>query len=175
MSRVSVWTEDRAEQHFLEAIFAESIASGIVTVRSGLGRSPAISFVQSSLFEHPERPVALVLNTETEDLSEILAQRGTVSRILARASSSGWHLALAIPKLNAWAKIDPRIAAAFEADEATREDYYAQASRIRDLTRRRPFDVEALRAKSREFRKLEDFIQRCQEPEVIPKSAADLF
>ncbi len=168
MSRPRVWllTENLPERRFLEAIFADRRAAGDVAVRDYLVRSAAIGMAKLSLLEQPELPLALVFNTQTEDPIEIEEQRGTLQRILAACALQGWHVALAAPRINAWALADPWIKQQFEDRPETdprRQDqgmYYNQAIRIGELVQRRPFDVEALKAVSPEFRSLNKFIDQ---------------
>jgi hypothetical protein len=155
--------EYKTDARFLEVIFRKQIKSGVIDLSSHYGTSGAVVDADSSLLIHPERPVALVLCTNTENRTEILKLRGTVHRILVQSSPVGWHAALAIPRLDAWVMVDPWIKAAFEADERTREGencYYERSLRIGELTKDRPFDLSLLRRESTEFADLEEFIDR---------------
>src|SRR5688500_7078178 len=99
--RVRLITENLPEQRFLEAIFLREVDDlKTVEVDSALTASAATGIAEYALMEHPERPVALVINTDTEDPEEIEEEvRGPVHRILAQITPTGWHVALAIPKV----------------------------------------------------------------------------
>jgi hypothetical protein len=148
--------EYRADQQFAQALFG----AYRIPIDGGHTHSGAISHAEVSLLEHPEQPVAVLLNAGTEDPIAIKETRGAAMRILARAYPENWCVALAIPRLNAWALTDPRIREAFEADEATRKNYYAQAARIGALTKNRPFDDSVLRRDNADYRGLVEFLER---------------
>src|SRR4051812_25188647 len=107
---VRILAENLPEQRFLEAIFREELEHDLVEISSWLTSSAVIGIAQRTLLEQPERPVALVLNTNTRDPREIDVQGRTVRRILARITPDGWHVALAIPEVDVWVLADPRIA-----------------------------------------------------------------
>src|SRR5579884_785003 len=147
--------ENLAEKRFAEAL----LRPYRLRIDDALTTSGAVALAELSLLEHPEQPVALLLNAGTEEPERIEELRATVKRILARAAPEGWFVALAIPRLNAWAVTDPRIRRAFEEEEATRSDYFNQAVRIGPLTTRQPFDATALRQANEDFRGLLRFLE----------------
>jgi hypothetical protein len=158
---VRLLVENRPEEKIAEAIFRREVESGLVEVDSGLTTSGTIALAELSLLEHPDRPVALVLNTRTENQEKIAELHETVPRILSRtAPPDRWQVALAVPRLDAWAWVDPRLRAALEAREVLNKDYSRLADELVKLTRKHPFDVEALAQASPDFRGLLDFIQR---------------
>jgi hypothetical protein len=157
---VRILTNNRAEELFLKAILKPRVDQGQIRVDSYLLSDAAISIARQSLLEHPERPVALVLNADTTDSRKASRDRGSVERILGSAYPLNWFVALVVPKVSAWALADPRIKSDFETGKSTRTNYYEQAVRIGELVKETPFDVDALRRVSPEFRGLEDFINR---------------
>src|SRR5262249_32795669 len=120
---VRVVVETLAEQRILEAILHWQIARQEVEIDSGWTTSGAIARAQAFVLDHLERPVALVLNTHSTDWNQVENLRGTAQRLLSWAGTSNWHVALAIPRMDAWAKADPRIREAFEKDERLRDNY----------------------------------------------------
>src|SRR5262249_51242378 len=114
-------------------------------------------------------PIALVLNTDTDDPERIEREQKTIERILYRAAPRGWHVTLAIPKIDAWVKADPRIRQDFEANLATRDSRYNQSLQIEELVKEAPLDREAIRRAHPEFRALEEFIERSS---PIPQPAS---
>src|SRR5438132_5984776 len=94
-----VFVENLPEKRIAEAILGRYHPE----IVDGFTASAATALAELSLLEHPERPVAVLLNTRTEDPAEIDEVRSALRRILARASPSGWYVALAVPRLDAWA------------------------------------------------------------------------
>jgi hypothetical protein len=157
---------------FLRAIFPDQITSGLIHLSTPYA-SGALTWAQGSLLMHPERPVALVLCSETEDRRAIITMKDAAQRVLASGKPTGWHVAMAVPRLDAWVMVDPRIREAFEADELTRDpqNYYGRSLKIGELTKDKPFDVALLRQESAEFQGLEEFLERqLRAPKVKPKA-----
>ena len=102
-----------------------------------------------------------------------------------------WHVALAVPDLKTWALIDDHIRQEYEKirqDPATastpedrakieRSNYYTLATKIGEWTADHPFDLEALKRKSRQVRELCTFIDKSWNPKPKPvlATAADWF
>ena len=76
-----------------------------------MGRDSTLAGAESFLLVHPDRHVAVVLETNCDDLDEIREfDRSNRHRLaLTDASGESWHLALAIPRLDAWALTDDHI------------------------------------------------------------------
>jgi hypothetical protein len=153
-------TENLTERRFLDAIFRAEIERGAVEIASTLTSTGALSVAEYSLLEHPEIPVALVLNADTDDLERVDARQRTIERILTRAAPTGWHVTLAVPKIDAWVKADPRVREDFESNEATRDNRFNQGVRIGELAKVAPIDREAIARAHPEFRALEEFVER---------------
>jgi hypothetical protein len=122
-----------------------------------------------SRLEHPEIPVAVLLNANTEDPSEVEQLRATVKRILARAAPEGWYVAVAVPRLDAWAITDPRIRKDFESWMEGKGNYFHRAVRMPDLTRETPFDPTELLRSTPDLRGLVDFLRR-RTPAAAPEA-----
>lgn len=158
--RVRLLAENLPEHRLLEAIFLDERQRGLVEVSSFLTPDAALGAAELFLLQHPERPVALVLNTGTDHSERIAAQRKVTRRVLSRITPDGWHLALAIPDVDAWVMADSRLRQAFESDETTRRSRYERAVRIGDLARDLPVDHEAIGRAHPEFAALAEFINR---------------
>ena len=159
-TKVRLIVESFADENFLSAIFYREIEAGTVGIQVAHGSGSGIAIVDRALREHPDRPIALILNTETRDRDEIAARRGTVNRILALVRNDRLHIAWAVPKLNAWVMTDPRIKADFLSRPSTKKNDQAQALRIKELVPDHPFDPTNLRKKFEEYRDLESFLKR---------------
>jgi hypothetical protein len=159
---IRIFTEKLPEQRFLQAIFFEEEALGLVEISPELAASGAVSAATSSLLDHPERPAVVVINADTEDPREVKALRGSAWRLLAQVTDGdeNWHVAVAVPRVDAWVLADPRIAQAFQAEEATRTRRWAQAERIGELARQAPLDREAIGRAHPGFAALAAFIKR---------------
>jgi hypothetical protein len=153
-------THSVTNQRFLEAVFRKERESGAMEVSSRSTYSGAIATAEYSLLTGQHNPIALVLNADTDDPERIESEERTIGRILYRAAPNGWHVALAVPNVDAWVKADPRIRADFEANPATRDSRYNQAVRIEELVKEAPLDRDAIRRARPEFRALEEFIER---------------
>jgi len=155
--------ENLPDERFVEGIFKPEIEAGLVSVHARYTASGAVSLAQSSLLEHPDRPIAVILNTGTDDPNEIEQEyRGPVQRILSRTAGRSWHAAFAIPGLDVWAAADPRIREALERDEAEhgKSTCAERSRRFEELVKEQPFDREALCRANDEARGLIEFIER---------------
>src|SRR5919198_1127059 len=104
---IRLLVESASDERIVKAFFRQQVKEGLVATEPCLTTSGAISLAESLLLRGPAQPVALILNTKTKDPREIEELRGTVERILAGCSLRGWYLALAVPRLDAWAATDP--------------------------------------------------------------------
>jgi hypothetical protein len=158
--RVQLLVESASDERIVKAIFRQQVKDGLVTTEPCLTTSGVISLAELLLLRGPAQPVALILNTKTKDPHEVEELRGTVERILAGCSLRGWCLALAVPRLDAWAATDPRLQEALRSNGMNGKGYADQALRIFQLTKKHPFDPTNLRQVNPDFRGLEDFIRR---------------
>jgi hypothetical protein len=155
-SPMQVFVESRADQLLAEAL----LRPYAVEIRNGFTSSGAIADVQVSLLYHPERPVAVLLNAGTENEREVAEMRSSAGRLLAGCAPEGWYVALAIPRLDAWALTDPRIKHELDSHPAGREIYLDRAARIAQLLKRQPFNATELERTSPDFRGLIDFVRK---------------
>jgi hypothetical protein len=162
---VQVWTDNLPEQRFLEAILRDRRDRGEIRIDSGLGGTSILSIGSSALLRHPDRPIALVLNTDDEDPDEL---HGYINRYMPFLPT--WHAALATPKVDDWAMADDRVKQIFETKPHLKRDRYNRAVEIGKLVEDEPFDVESLRRISEEFRGLEDFLDRYAAISPSPKA-----
>jgi hypothetical protein len=159
MSRiVKVLTDNVTEQRILEAILRHRPYWDSLKMDSGLGGTSILSIGSSSLLRNPEQPVAMVLNADTEKPAEIKKLHNGIKGYMSFSAPEYWHLALAIPKVDAWALADGRFRRAFEETPHSEYDRYNRAIAMKELTEHEPFDVEALRRSNAEFRRLDDFL-----------------
>jgi hypothetical protein len=159
---VRILTEKLADQRFLGAIFLGEESLGLIEIIPCLTSSAAVSGAMTMLSNDPERPIAVVINADTEEPREVKTIRGSAWRLLAQVTDGdeNWHVALAVPRVDAWVLADPRIAQAFQAEEATRTRRSAQAERIGELARQAPLDREAIGRAHPGFAALAAFIKR---------------
>lgn len=148
----------------------------------------------SFLLRSADRHVAVVLETWSEDPGKIREIYESGCRRIERNISSSrneWHVAVAVPNLTAWALVDDHVREEYqkirqdpataatpeELDRIEQANFRALASRIGEWTADRPFDLEALKQKSRQVRELCKFIDVSlhPEPEPVLATAADWF
>lgn len=182
-------------ERYLKAIFRSLLDQGRVRVDNYYGDDSALVAAETIMLRHPERHVAVVLETWSEDpekIREIYYDIGRRRLERSSLSDAQWQLALAVPNLLAWALADDRIRVEFERirqdasplsapEERARIDrvnYRALAEKIGEWTADRPFDLEKLKAASRQVRELCAFIERSHqqpEPEPVLSTTADWF
>jgi hypothetical protein len=167
-SQARLIVENLPEKRFAEALFPRDD----LQIDDGMTTSGAIALAVFSLLEHPERPVALLLNAGTEEDRAIDELRGTVKRILARAAPEGWYVAIAVPRLDAWAVTDPRIKRDFDSLLDGKATYIDKAVRIGKLVREEPFDPTELLRRSPDFKGLVEFLQRHQGAQTAAPATA---
>jgi hypothetical protein len=130
-----------------------------VEVEGGFTHSGTISAAEMSLLQHPERPVAVVVDTRTEDTRKCAEMRLTIKYILAAAYPENWYVGVAIPNMVAWAMTDPCFKQELDAlgSEALNLD---RATLVGELAKKQPFDATELYRSSSDFRGLLEFVQK---------------
>ena len=157
VEKVKVIVERQPDRQIAEAL----LAPYAVEIVDGFTMSGAIGTAEYSLLTHPERSVAVLFDSMTTDKVEIAREiRGPTMRILARAYPLNWYVAIAIPRLDAWAQTDPRIAQGLRPVLERTNLYTEIAARIAELTKSKPFDPTELRKVSADFNGLVEFIQK---------------
>jgi hypothetical protein len=192
-SYVPVVTVNLPQQRYLEAILNEYVRAEKVKIESRLLRDSALAAAESFLLQYPDRHVAIVLETHSTEPDDIMEFDASTRRRVSLADPSGdrWHLALAIPRLDAWALVDDHIrqqvqqagiwqdpeTASLQIDRQKIENsnYLNLASKISSFVQAHPFNLEALKHKSRQCRELCEFIERSLTPATVPASASDWF
>ena len=162
-SYVPVVTVSLPQQRYLEAIFDEYVRAEKVKIESRLFRDSALAAAESFLLRYPDRHIAIVLETHSTDPDEIKEFDASTRRRVSLADPSGdrWHLALAIPRLDAWALVDDHIrdaiqqagiwqdpeTASLQIDRQKIENsnYLSLASKISSFVEAHPFNLEALK------------------------------
>lgn len=164
---IPVLAENLAQQRYLEAILHGLIVDGSIDVQSRAGRDVTLSVAEAYLFRRPGEPIALVLETNCDEPHKVSEYRQSTLRRLARSSrdDSLWRVAFAVPRLDAWALTDPRVAAKFaelrDGVESPREDHYLElAAQIGAIVAEHPFDLDNLKARNSECRKLCEFLEK---------------
>jgi hypothetical protein len=152
---ILVFIEDSQLVPFVEAL----LRPHAVEVRGGFTHSGTFGRAEASLLDNPERPVAVVVNTRTEDESKAAALRLGVKRILARAYPEGWYAGVAIPNMLAWAMTDTRFKREIDALDS-KTLYQDKAGRVGELVKKLPFDASELYRTSADFRGLLEFVQK---------------
>jgi hypothetical protein len=166
---VLVFVEKEQEVPFVQA-FLHPYA---IEVHGGFTQSGAISSGEASLLDFPERPVVVLINTGTEDEREAAVTRLATKRLLARAYPENWCVAVAVPRLEAWAKTDPRIKRELEASFGSNSIYIDRARRMSELVKDQPFDSTELYRRNADFRGLIEFLQKhAPAPATITPRAA---
>jgi hypothetical protein len=154
-SKIPVYVGWLADKEIAEALLRPYPAE-VIKVGSDSG---AISKAQASLFHHPERPVAVLISADTEDLSRIEYERGATNRVVGRYAQCGpWYVAIAIPRLDAWAMTDPRLREALQPPPGGKLTYPDRAARIKELTQDEPFDATELLRTNADYKGLVDFL-----------------
>jgi hypothetical protein len=184
------------QEQYLKAIFRSLIDDQKIKVHNYSTDDSALVTAETFLLSHPDRYVAVVLETWIEDpekIRETYYESGC--RRMERSFLSGehWHIALAIPTLKEWALIDDHVRQEYEKirqDPATaptpeerakieRSNYYTLATKIGDWVTAQPFDLETLKQESRQVRELCTFIEKSLQPkpkpQPVPVTAADWF
>jgi hypothetical protein len=141
----------------------------LVEVHGGFTHSGTTGQAQASLFVDPERPVAVVVDTRTENERECAEMKLTIKRILASAYPENWYVGIAIPRMVAWAMTDPRFKQEIDA-MGSKALYGDKAMRVGELIKKLPFDATELQRTSADFRGLVEFVQK--HSPVAPVKAA---
>src|SRR5437899_1026280 len=109
--------EDQLQEGFLQAIFRSLIDDQKIKTYSYSNRDSTVAVAEAFLIERPpERHIAVVLETGSDDPEKIRETNESGRWRLERASPSGerWHVALAIPDLKKWALIDDHVREEYE-------------------------------------------------------------
>jgi hypothetical protein len=155
VSPVLVFIEKAQLVPFVEALLRPCA----VEVEGGFTHSGTTSAAELSLFQHPERPVAVVVDTRTEDARKCAEIRLAVKRILAAAYPENWYVGVAIPRMVAWAMTDPRFRRELDALDS-KALYNDRAALVGELAKKLPFDTTELYRSSPDFRGLLEFVQK---------------
>jgi hypothetical protein len=158
--RLPIYVENQPQKRFAEGM----LRPYPVEVVAACSASGAISMAESSLLNHPEKPLAVLIETRTEKPREVEEIRGAGLRLLASCAWEGWFLALGVPRLEAWAVTDPRIKQDFESRFGPRTLTAEKAARFEELTGTIPFDPSELLRTCPDFQGLVAFIQRITSP-----------
>jgi hypothetical protein len=188
---VPLLAENLPQQRYLEAIFQDLTNAGRIKIDSRLGRDSTLAGAEAILLRYPGRHVAIVLETNSDDRDEIMEFDRANRRRLSRTDPSGdfWYVALAIPRLDAWALIDEHVRQEFskirqdpaiatdpkEREKIERANYLELAARIHSFVQGHPFDLETLKQKSRQCRELCEFIDKSLQPAAVPATASEWF
>ena len=184
-----------SQQSYLEAIFQSFIKDGVLQVYSYHGQDAALAIAETFPYKRPDRHIAVVLETETDNPDRIRTIYEEARDRLFRTCPTGelWHVALAVPDLTEWALVDDRIRQEYERirqDTATKVppeqhektklwNYVGLSARILSLVEAQPFDLDSLKQKSRQVRELCTFIEKTllpkPKPKPVPVTAADWF
>ncbi len=140
---------------FIEAL----LRPHAVEVHGGFTHSGTSSRAEMSLLQHPERPVAVVLDTRTENERECAIIRSTTKRLLAASYPENWYAGIAIPNMVAWAMTDPRFKREIDALDS-KAFYLDRAARVGELVKKQPFDASELLRTNADFRGLLEFVQK---------------
>ncbi len=188
-----ILTAGVSEEHcLLSAILKSLIDDDKIRVGNYFLEDSALSSAWTFLLLNPDRHIAVVLETWTEDPQKIRElHESSCLRIERNAPSSDgrWHMALAIPNLKAWALVDDHVRQEYEkihhppaADSTPEERAKIERSNLRMLalkigewTAKRPFDLAALKRESRQVRELCTFIEESLQPRPVPATAKDWF
>jgi hypothetical protein len=135
-----------------------------VQIVKGQGPGGAVSKARASLSDHPERPVAVLLRSRTENPYEVNELRASAKRLLASVYYENWCVAVAVPGLDAWTMTDPRIKRDLESLQDGKAAYTDRAARFVELTQTQPFDETELRKTNADFRALVEFIEKHTRP-----------
>jgi len=129
-------------------------------IKEGWAASGAITSARLSLSTHPERPVAVLLRARTRNAQEVEELRGSANRLLSGFPRDNWCVSIAVPDLDAWATMDPRIKREWDSLQNGRASYTDRSARFADLTASQPFDSTELLRAIPDYRELVEFIQR---------------
>jgi hypothetical protein len=184
------------QEQYLRAIFQTLIDDQKIKVHNYSTDDSALVTAETFLLRHPDRYVAIVLETWSDDpekIRETYYENGCRRMDRSLLSRDHWHIALAIPNLKAWALIDDHIGQEYEKirqDSNTastpeerakieRSNYFTLAIKIGEWVSQQPFDLETLKQQSRQVRELCTFIEKSLQPkpkpQTVPVTAADWF
>jgi hypothetical protein len=157
-------------EHRLEKPLAAALLKPVATEVYDAGTtSGAVGHAMGFLLDEPQRPVVLLIGTRTDNERTIGTDRGAAQRLLATCSLTGWHVAMAIPRLDAWARTDPRIDRDLTAKFPGASLYVDRLARIAELLKTAPLDTTNLLKTNAEYRGLMAFLR--QHSPDTPESA----
>ncbi len=125
--------------------------------------SAAGSAAEFTLFDDPERYVALVLNSADWPVPVEERRSSLVRRFSKVSPDSYWQIAFAEPDIESWALADPRVGPILGPPEATWSKRVERAERINRLAQETPLDREAIGREYPEFHALVEFVERVAE------------
>ncbi len=153
---VRVFVEKEQAVPFVQAL----LRPYSVEIRATWTMSSVISSAEVSLLDSPERPVVALLNAGTEDEREAAVTRLSAKRILARAYPENWCVAVVVPRLDAWARTDPRLRGELDTLLAAKAPYIERISRMGELVKDQPFDSSELYRRNADFGGLIEFLKK---------------
>jgi hypothetical protein len=154
--RIPVGVEGLPQKRYAE-ILLHPYPAEILNKRTTSG---AVAWAVGSLLEHPEQPIAVLVESGTENEHKIAEDQGSAKRLLARAAPEGWYFAFAIPTLESWLLTDPKVKALLAAHSQDGRNAIERSERIAGLLAGRQFDATELLRTNADFRGLVDFLTR---------------
>jgi hypothetical protein len=182
---VIVFTVGFLQERVLRAIFRSLLDDQQIEMESHSTEDSAAITAGSFVARHPDRYAAVVLETASDEPERIRETYETGCWRVASfyPSRDQWHVALAIPSIQKWALIDDHVRQEYEKirqDSCTastpeerakidQSNLYNLAMKIGDWVAEQPFDLEALKQKSRQVRELCTFIEKSLHPKPEPE------
>jgi hypothetical protein len=154
---LKIFVESPTDGLLAKWIFDDLVKEGSVRITTSSDSSSAISRAESSLLRMPKSPIVLILNCVARP-DEV---RAPVSRMLDRAAPHGlghaWHVALAVPDMTRWLKLDPSVVKAL--DKMGPQSPEARAF-LKGWVVNTPnhFDRDGVSALDSEFKSLNEFV-----------------
>lgn len=180
-----IFTIGFLQEKYLRAIFGSLIDGQRVGADSFASDDFALVTAESFLWRHPDRHIAIILETWSEDGEKIRETYEAGCHRIRRSvpSRERWHVALAIPSFQKWALIDDHIRQEYEQirqepctastpeerKKIEQSNFYHLAMKIGDWVAEQPFDLESLKRQSRQVRELCTFIEKSLEPKPEPE------
>lgn len=155
--QVRILVENRAEQLIVEGILRAEIEAGEVHVDQCWELSSLLRVADLSLLEHPERPIALIVNANGRTPSDIEEEvLGPIRRRLSDTASNDWIVVVAYPDILAWARSDARFDHACKMQNLTNK--HDLAARFADWSKAESFDRASLSTSDSQFASLLEFL-----------------
>lgn len=153
---IPVFVEDYATMFLVGTIFVDLFHAGRISIFAKQEFSVLISRARSVLYDSLARAVVVVMNAKTADVREAAELRGTLQRLLVKASPDGWHAAVAVPDVAAWVRTDPR----YRKMLSRKGEPLERAKACFEFAKAHGFDRGPLREEVEEFGELEEFLLR---------------